>query len=134
MKKHHWHVFWHEKLFKKHPQPHCQTRLIIFGRPLRCGKASSMLFFSFFSFFFPSLSFLFCVKNKTWHQRRSEEAMGIYLLVNKYRIEEIGRGFFGTDLGLEKWPTGKGFWYILVIDFLFILLRILINKKNKKGF
>jgi hypothetical protein len=80
------------------------------------------------------LSFLFCVKNKTWQQRRSEEAMGIYLLVNKYRIEEIGRGFFGTDLGLEKWPTGKGFWYILVIDFLFILLRILINKKNKKGF
>jgi hypothetical protein len=26
MKKHHWHVFWHEKLFEKHPQPHCQTR------------------------------------------------------------------------------------------------------------
>jgi hypothetical protein len=24
MKKHHWHVFWHEKLFEKHPQPHCQ--------------------------------------------------------------------------------------------------------------
>ena len=26
MKKHHWHVFRHEKLFEKHPQPHCQTR------------------------------------------------------------------------------------------------------------
>ena len=26
MKKHHWHVFWHETLFEKHPQPHCQTR------------------------------------------------------------------------------------------------------------
>jgi hypothetical protein len=26
MKKHHWHTFWHEKLFEKHPQPHCQTR------------------------------------------------------------------------------------------------------------
>ena len=26
MKKHHWHAFWHEKLFEKHPQPHCQTR------------------------------------------------------------------------------------------------------------
>jgi hypothetical protein len=26
MKKHHWHAFWHEKLFKKHPQPHYQTR------------------------------------------------------------------------------------------------------------
>jgi len=25
MKKHHWHAFWHEKLFEKHPQPHCQT-------------------------------------------------------------------------------------------------------------
>jgi hypothetical protein len=21
MKKHHWHVFWHEKLFEKYPQP-----------------------------------------------------------------------------------------------------------------
>jgi hypothetical protein len=27
MKKHHWHVFWHEKLFEKHPQPHCQTAI-----------------------------------------------------------------------------------------------------------
>jgi hypothetical protein len=27
MKKHHWHAFWHEKLFKKHSQPYCQTRL-----------------------------------------------------------------------------------------------------------
>jgi hypothetical protein len=26
MKKHHWHAFWHEKLFEKHPQPHYQTR------------------------------------------------------------------------------------------------------------
>jgi len=26
MKKHHWHTFWHEKLFEKHPQLHCQTR------------------------------------------------------------------------------------------------------------
>jgi hypothetical protein len=26
MKKHYWHAFWHEKLFEKHPQPHCQTR------------------------------------------------------------------------------------------------------------
>ena len=26
MKKHHWHAFWHEKLFEKHTQPHCQTR------------------------------------------------------------------------------------------------------------
>jgi len=26
MKKNHWHAFWHEKLFEKHPQPHCQTR------------------------------------------------------------------------------------------------------------
>jgi hypothetical protein len=26
MKKHHWHVFRHEKLFEKHPQPHYQTR------------------------------------------------------------------------------------------------------------
>jgi hypothetical protein len=26
MKKHHWHVFWHKKLFEKHPQPYCQTR------------------------------------------------------------------------------------------------------------
>jgi len=26
MKKHHWHAFWHEKLFEKHLQPHCQTR------------------------------------------------------------------------------------------------------------
>ena len=26
MKKYHWHVFWHEKLFEKHSQPHCQTR------------------------------------------------------------------------------------------------------------
>jgi len=25
MKKHHWHAFWHEKLFEKHPQLHCQT-------------------------------------------------------------------------------------------------------------
>ena len=25
MKKHHWHAFRHEKLFEKHPQPHCQT-------------------------------------------------------------------------------------------------------------
>jgi hypothetical protein len=25
MKKYHWHVFWYEKLFEKHPQPHCQT-------------------------------------------------------------------------------------------------------------
>jgi hypothetical protein len=25
MKKHHWHVFRHKKLFEKHPQPHCQT-------------------------------------------------------------------------------------------------------------
>jgi len=25
MKKYHWHVFQHEKLFEKHPQPHCQT-------------------------------------------------------------------------------------------------------------
>jgi hypothetical protein len=24
-KKHHWHAFWHEKLFEKHPQQHCQT-------------------------------------------------------------------------------------------------------------
>jgi hypothetical protein len=24
--KNHWHAFWHEKLFEKHPQPHCQTR------------------------------------------------------------------------------------------------------------
>jgi len=24
-KKNHWHVFWHEKLFEKQPQPHCQT-------------------------------------------------------------------------------------------------------------
>jgi hypothetical protein len=23
--KHHWHAFWHEKLFEKQPQPHCQT-------------------------------------------------------------------------------------------------------------
>jgi len=28
MKKHHWHVFWHEKLFEKHLQPHCQTRFL----------------------------------------------------------------------------------------------------------
>jgi len=26
MKKHHWHVFRHEKLFKKQSLPHCQTR------------------------------------------------------------------------------------------------------------
>jgi hypothetical protein len=26
IKKHHWHAFWHEKLFEKHLQPHCQTR------------------------------------------------------------------------------------------------------------
>jgi hypothetical protein len=26
MKKHHWHVFRHEKLFKKQPLPHYQTR------------------------------------------------------------------------------------------------------------
>jgi hypothetical protein len=26
MKKHHWHVFRHEKLFEKHPQPYYQTR------------------------------------------------------------------------------------------------------------
>jgi len=26
MKKNHWHAFWHEKLFEKHPQSHCQTR------------------------------------------------------------------------------------------------------------
>jgi len=25
IKKYHWHVFWHEKLIEKHPQPHCQT-------------------------------------------------------------------------------------------------------------
>jgi hypothetical protein len=25
MKKHHWHVFRHEKLFEKQPLPHCQT-------------------------------------------------------------------------------------------------------------
>jgi hypothetical protein len=25
LKKYHWHVFWHEKLFEKQPQPHCQT-------------------------------------------------------------------------------------------------------------
>ena len=28
MKKHHWHVFRHEKLFEKHPQPHWQTRFL----------------------------------------------------------------------------------------------------------
>ena len=27
MKKHHWHVFRHEKLFEKQPLPHCQIRL-----------------------------------------------------------------------------------------------------------
>jgi hypothetical protein len=26
MKKHHWYAFWHEKLFEKHSQPHCQIR------------------------------------------------------------------------------------------------------------
>jgi hypothetical protein len=26
MTKHYWHAFWYEKLFEKHPQPHCQTR------------------------------------------------------------------------------------------------------------
>jgi hypothetical protein len=26
MKKHHWHVFRHEKLFEKQQLPHCQTR------------------------------------------------------------------------------------------------------------
>jgi hypothetical protein len=26
MKKHHWHVFQHEKLFEKQPLSHCQTR------------------------------------------------------------------------------------------------------------
>jgi len=25
MKKYHWHVFRHEKLFEKQPLPHCQT-------------------------------------------------------------------------------------------------------------
>jgi hypothetical protein len=29
MKKHHKYVFWHEKLFEKHPQPHCQISLIV---------------------------------------------------------------------------------------------------------
>jgi len=29
MKKHHWHVSWHEKLFEKYPQPHCQTRSML---------------------------------------------------------------------------------------------------------
>jgi hypothetical protein len=28
MKKHHWHVFQHEKLFKKQPLPHYQTHMI----------------------------------------------------------------------------------------------------------
>jgi len=27
MKKHHWHAFWHKKLFEKHLQPHFQTRM-----------------------------------------------------------------------------------------------------------
>jgi hypothetical protein len=28
MKKHHWHVFRHEKLFEKQQLPHCQTPLV----------------------------------------------------------------------------------------------------------
>jgi len=39
MKKHHWHVFRHKKLFEKQPLPHCQTHSksifykIIFFKP-----------------------------------------------------------------------------------------------------
>jgi hypothetical protein len=49
MKKHHWHAFWHEKLFEKHLQPHCQTRSI--SSPHRyhllfsSGYSSSTFFF-----------------------------------------------------------------------------------------
>jgi hypothetical protein len=46
--------------------------------------------------------------------------MGIYLLVNKYRIEEIGRGFFGTDLGLESDILERDsdiFWLMIFFSF-----------------
>jgi hypothetical protein len=42
MKKHHWHAFWYEKLFKKHPQPHCQTysKCLLF-RSQACGQVEA---------------------------------------------------------------------------------------------
>jgi hypothetical protein len=46
--------------------------------------------------------------------------MGIYLLVNKYRIEEIGRGVFGTDLGLESDLLERDsdiFWLLIFCSF-----------------
>jgi hypothetical protein len=42
MKKHHWHVFLHEKLFEKQPLPHCQTD----------SKSMPCDFFSSFQFYF----------------------------------------------------------------------------------
>jgi len=41
MKKHHWHAFWHEKLFKKHPQPHCQTH----SKIDECSTVAPVIFF-----------------------------------------------------------------------------------------
>jgi hypothetical protein len=42
-KKHHWHAFWHEKLFEKQPQPHCQTNHKS-QRQTRVAKGVSFLF------------------------------------------------------------------------------------------
>ena len=50
MKKHHWHVFWHEKLFEKHPQPHCQTSSSSAGQTMTIDQNShsEKLFFDIF--------------------------------------------------------------------------------------
>jgi len=54
MKKHHWHAFWHEKLFEKHPQPHCQTRsspscrLWATPLPAKHPKCNKQVCFNFF--------------------------------------------------------------------------------------
>jgi hypothetical protein len=67
MKKHHWHVFWHEKLFEKHPQPHCQTRSMCVAK-LRLRFNSLFSFPFFFSLFSPCQNMdvfyhLFCIFN-----------------------------------------------------------------------
>jgi hypothetical protein len=67
MKKHHWHVFWHEKLFEKHPQPHCQTRSMCVAKlRLRFNSLFSFPFFFFSLFSLPKygciLSFILYIQ------------------------------------------------------------------------
>jgi hypothetical protein len=62
MKKHHWHAFWHEKLFEKHPQPHCQTRSILLKVMSSQVRLYTIPKFNFM-FFIAYKSFLFIRKN-----------------------------------------------------------------------